>query len=442
MKIQLSDHYTYKRLFKFVFPSIFMMIFTSIYVVVDGFFVSNFAGETAFAALNLVMPFVMILGGTGFMIGTGGSALVSKILGEGNRDKAKKYFSVLIYFTLALGCFLTIIGLLVVRPISSFLGAKGEMLEDCVIYGSVVIAFTASYMLQNVFQSFLVVSEKPKLGLLITIISGLSNILLDALFIGVFKWGLIGAAIATGIGQVIGGIIPLIYFLRPNSSTLNLVRTRLYLKPIVKACTNGMSEFLNNISSSIIGMIFNFQLMRLLGQDGVSAYGVVLYVQFIFLAISLGYSVGSAPIISYNYGNGNTKELKNILKKSLIFMSASGIGLMIIAQLLADPLSNMFVGYNRELHDITVHAFRLFSFSFVIAGINIYASSFFTSLNNGIISAAISFLRTFIFQVVFVIVLPIFLGVDGVWISVPLAEICSFILSVYLLTIKRKKYHY
>ena len=300
--IRLSDHFSYSKLLRFTLPSIVMMVFTSIYGVVDGLFVSNFVGKTAFASVNLVMPFVMILGGMGFMLGTGGTALVSKILGEGDPDSANRTFSMMVLFTLALGAVLSAAGIVFMRPVSLFLGATDAMMDDCVLYGRIVTGFTFAFMLQNVFQSFFIAAEKPKLGLKVTVAAGLTNMVLDALFIAVFKWGVAGAAIATGLSQCVGGVLPLVYFLRPNSSLLRLSPTRLRLRPILAACGNGSSELMSNISSSLVSMVYNLQLLRLAGEDGVSAYGVLMYVQFIFISIYIGYSIGCAPVVSYHYG--------------------------------------------------------------------------------------------------------------------------------------------
>ncbi len=442
MKIKLSDHFTYSKLLRFVFPSIIMMVFTSIYGVVDGLFVSNFAGKTAFASINLVMPFVMILGGIGFMIGTGGTALVSKVLGEGKKEKANEIFTMMIIFTLLLGALLSVIGVVSMPWVADFLGATEEMMADCVIYGRIVTGFTVAFMLQNVFQSFLIAAEKPKLGLLATVLAGIANMALDAIFIIVFKWGVAGAAIATGLSQCVGGIFPLIYFLRKNSSLLRLTKTKLEIKPILNACGNGSSELMSNISSSVVSMIYNFQLMKYVGEDGVSAYGVLMYVQFIFVAIYIGYAIGCAPITGYHFGARNHNELKNMLRKSSFLSAVSGVVLTILAIALSSPLAKLFVGYDKELYELTRHAFRLFAYSFLLAGFNIFTSSFFTALNNGAVSAAISFMRTLIFQTSSVLILPIFLGVDGIWWAITVAEIFAFILSLIFLFAKRKKYNY
>lgn len=442
MKISLSDHFTYRKLLKFVAPSAVMMMFTSIYGVVDGLFVSNYVGKVPFAAINLVMPFIMILGGIGFMIGTGGSALVSKTLGEGDRKKANRYFTMMIYLSLICGAAASVIGFVFIRPISYLLGATNAMIGDCVEYGRMIFLFTTAFMMQNVFQSFLVTAEKPRLGLLATVGAGVTNMALDAWFIVGLGWGVKGAALATGISQTVGGILPLIYFLRPNSSLLKITRTKLEGRPVFLAVTNGSSELMSNISASVVSMIYNFQLMKFAGEDGVAAYGVLMYVQFVFIALFIGYAIGSAPIIGYHYGAINHSELKNMLKKSIIIMSISGVIMTLLAQALALPIAKVFVGYDEGLFDMTVHAFRVFSFSFILAGINIFASSFFTALNNGAVSAAISFLRTLIFQSTAVIVLPMIWELDGIWLSITVAEVFALIISVTFLAAKRKKYNY
>lgn len=442
MKISLSDHFTYRKLLKFVAPSAVMMMFTSIYGVVDGLFVSNYVGKVPFAAINLVMPFIMILGGIGFMIGTGGSALVSKTLGEGDREKANRYFTMMIYLSLICGAAASVIGFVFIRPISYLLGATDAMIGDCVEYGRMIFLFTTAFMMQNVFQSFLVTAEKPRLGLLATVGAGVTNMALDAWFIVGLGWGVKGAALATGISQTVGGILPLIYFLRPNSSLLKITRTRLEGRPVFLAVTNGSSELMSNISASVVSMIYNFQLMKFAGEDGVAAYGVLMYVQFVFIALFIGYAIGSAPIIGYHYGAINHSELKNMLKKSIIIMSISGVIMTLLAQALALPIAKVFVGYDEGLFDMTVHAFRVFSFSFILAGINIFASSFFTALNNGAVSAAISFLRTLIFQSTAVIVLPMIWELDGIWLSITVAEVFALIISVTFLAAKKKKYNY
>lgn len=443
MKIQLSDHFTYKRLLRFCLPSIVMMIFTSIYGVVDGLFVSNFVGKIPFAAVNLVMPFMMILGGFGFMIGTGGSALVAKTLGEGKHELANRYFSMLIIMTVILGVILTAIGMVLARPASIFLGATDAMLDDCVIYLRTVLLFISPFMLQNAFQSFLVTAQKPHAGLVVTVAAGLTNMILDALFIAVFRWGVAGAALATGISASVGGLLPLILFLgKNNDSLLHLVPTKLEFRPFFLACTNGVSELMGNISSSIVSMLYNFQLLKFAGENGIAAYGVLMYVQFIFVAVFFGYTIGVSPIIGYHYGAGNHNELKNLFQKSLKLNIIAGVSMTILANLLAGTLSRIFVGYDPELYAMTKSAFHIFALSFLVCGINIFSSAFFTALNNGLVSAVISFLRTMVFQVGSVLVLPAILGLTGIWLSNTFADLMALIISTIFLVTLRKRYHY
>lgn len=440
--IQLSDHFTYARLFRFVLPSIVMMVFTSIYGVVDGLFVSNFAGKTAFASINLIMPFLIILGAMGFMLGTGGTALVSRVLGEGDKERANEYFSMITLFGILLGVILTVVGVLAMRPMAILLGATEAMVDDCVLYGRIVVCFLTSFMLQNMFQSFLIAAERPKFGLLITLAAGVTNMVLDALFVGVFRWGIAGAAIATGISQTVGGVVPLMYFLFSKSSPLRLRWTKFEAQPLLRSCANGSSELMSNISGSLIGMLYNAQLMRFLGEDGVATYGVLMYVQFIFVAIDIGYSIGCAPIISYHYGARNHPELRNLLTKGLKVMGILGIVMTIAAISLSGTLANIFVGYDATLCELTRHAFHLFSFAFLLAGFNIFLSSFFTALNNGGVSAAISFLRTLVFQAASVILLPMALDVDGLWWAASAAEALAFVVSIGFLLALKGKYHY
>lgn len=442
MNIQLSDHFTYRRLIRFVIPSVAMMILTSIYGVVDGLFVSNFVGKTPFAAVNLVIPFTLVLGAFGFMLGTGGTALVAKTLGEGRQEEANRIFSMLIYFALGLGVLLTIFGIAVLKRIVIKMGADDAMLRHCMIYGRIVLLGIPFYMLQNMFQNFLIAAEKPQLGLIVTIAAGVTNMVLDALFIAVLGWGVAGAAVATALGQCVGGLIPFVYFARKNSSKLSLVKTRLMGGALFHACTNGSSELVSNVSMSLVGMLYNLQLMKFAGENGVAAYGVIMYVNFIFIAIFLGYAYGSAPIVAFNYGARRTEELQNVLKKSLKLILGTGISLFLIATVFAGVLSGLFVGYDAELYRLTVRGFHLYAISFLLCGFNIYGSSFFTALNNGVVSAAISFLRTVVFEVAAVLILPLFFGLDGVWCAITVAELASILITIGAFSALRKRYQY
>ena len=442
MKIQLSDHFSYKRIMRFTLPSIVMMVFTSIYGVVDGFFVSNFAGKMPFTAVNFIMPFLMILGAVGFMFGTGGSTLIAKTLGEGDRARANRLLSLLVYLSLACGAVLAALDMALIRPIAILLGAEGEMLNNSVLYGRIVLLALPLFMMQFEFQSFFVTAEKPQLGLATTIASGVANMALDLLFVAVFKWGLVGAAAATAISQAVGGLIPIIYFSHPNTSLLRLVRTEFDGRAVVKTCTNGSSELLSNISMSLVGMLYNTQLLKYAGEDGVAAYGVLMYVNMIFLAIFIGYSVGTAPVIAYHYGAENRAELKSLLKKSLNIILICSAGMLILGEALAKPLSLLFVSYDAELLALTLRGFRIYSFSFLFAGMAIFGSSFFTALNNGLVSALISFLRTVVFQVAAVLVFPLVWGIDGIWLSIVVAELMAVAVTAALIVKLRPKYGY
>lgn len=444
MKIQLSDHFTYGKLIRFTIPSIAMMIFTSIYGVVDGFFVSNFAGKTPFSAVNLIMPFLMILATVGFMFGTGGTAIVAKTFGEGNKEKANEYFSLFIYVAFALGIVFAILGIAFIRPISALLGAEGELLEDCVVYARVILIALPFYVLQLLFQSFFPAAEKPQLGLAVTVLSGVTNMVLDAVLVILLpqEYKLVGAAIATAMSQFVGGVIPLIYFFRKNSSILRLGKTKFDGRAILKACTNGSSEFMSNVSMSVVGMLYNIQLLKYAGENGVAAYGVMMYVSMIFSAAFIGYSIGVAPVISYHNGAQNYKESKGLFRQSLIIIGIFGISMVLAAEITALPLSKIFVGYDAELLSLTVSGYRIFAVSFIFMGFAIFSSGFFTALNDGLTSALISFLRTLVFQTAAVMLLPLLWGFDGVWISIVVAEAMAVVISVVFLGIRQKDYHY
>lgn len=442
MNIQLSDHFNYRKLLRFTLPSIIMLVFTSIYGVVDGFFVSNFVGKTPFTAVNFIMPFLMILGSCGFMFGTGGGALIAKTMGEGKIEKARQLFSLIVYVSAGSGILLTFLGLIFLRPLASALGAEGQLLTDSVKYGRIILLAIPAYILQYEFQCLFATAEKPTLGLYITIAAGLTNMILDALFVAVFHWGLEGAAAATAISQCVGGIVPLIYFARPNSSLLRLGKTEFDGRSLAKTCINGSSELMSNIAMSVVSMLYNVQLLKYAGEDGVAAYGVLMYISMIFQAIFIGYSVGTAPITGYHFGAGNHKELKSLLKKSLILIGVFSIIMFSAAYVFARPLSVLFAGYDEELLNLTVRAFSIFSFSFLFSGFAIFGSSFFTALSNGLVSAAISFMRTLVFQIAAVLIFPLFWKVDGIWMSIVAAEVMAVIVTIIFLKVNQKKYKY
>lgn len=444
MKIQLSDHFSYGRLLRFTAPSIAMMIFTSVYGVVDGFFVSNYAGKTPFAAVNLIMPFLMVIATVGFMFGTGGSALVAKSFGEGEPERANRNFSLFVYVSFALGAVLSVLGIVFIRPISVRLGAEGALLDNCVVYARIILAALPFYVLQLLFQSFFVTAEKPQLGLAVTVSAGLTNMVLDAVLVISLpqQYKLAGAALATALSQVVGGTVPLFYFARKNSSILRLGRTSFDGRAILKACTNGSSEFMSNVSMNIVGMLYNTQLLKFAGENGVAAYGVMMYVSMIFSAAFIGYSIGTAPVVSYHDGARNFPELKSLLRKSLVVIGLFGVCMVASAELLSSRLARMFVGYDAALMELTVSGFQIFALSFIFMGFAIYGSSFFTALNDGLTSAAISFLRTLVFQVAAVLLLPTIWDIDGIWMSIVVAEFMAVVLTAAFLATKRRKYHY
>ena len=441
-RVQLSDHFTYGRLIRFVMPSVVMMVFTSIYGVVDGIFVSNFVGATPFAAVNFIFPLIMILGAVGFMLGTGGTAIVAKTLGEGDPKRANSYFSLIVYTAIISGTVLAALGIIFARPIAALMGAEGELLDCAVEYVSVVLIGLPFFMLQNSFQNFFVTAEKPKLGLFVTVAAGVTNIVGDALLVAVFDMGLAGAALATAISQIVGGLLPLIYFFSRNTSLLRLGKAELNFPVLLRTCTNGSSELMSNISSSVITLLYNAQLLDYAGEAGIAAYGVIMYVSFIFIAIFIGIVIGAAPIVSYHYGAGNTEELKSVFKKNTVIVAVLGGIMTLLAILLAAPLSALFVGYDALLYELTLRGFIIYSLHYVVAGFNIFGSSFFTALNNGAVSAAISFLRTLLFQCSAVILLPLVFGIDGIWLSVVIAELLSFAVTLAFIITKRKKYGY
>ena len=442
MQIALSEHFTYRKLLRFTLPSVAMMVFTSIYDIVDGFFVSNFVGATPFAALNLIFPFVMIIGAVGFMVGVGGTALVSKILGEGDKKKANEVFSWLIYLLIAAGTVLSIIGIIFMKQAALLLGADADMLPHCVTYGRILLIGMVPFMLQNVFQSFLVCAERPKFGLWITVATGVCNMVLDALFMAVFHWGIWSAAAATAFSQLIGGLVPLIYFFSPNKSLLRLVKPVPHMRAVAKACTNGASEFVTNISYSIITILYNFQLMKFAGESGVAAFGVLTYTGFIFVAVFLGYAIGSAPLFGFNHGAKNRSELHNLFGKSMRLIALAGVILTAVSIAVAYPVSLLYVGYDKSLFQMTVHGYIIYSFSFLPCGFNIFASSLFTALNNGLISAVISFSRTLVFQVFAIFLLPLLFGLDGVWFANVLAEFLALGVSIFFFVSRKRKYRY
>jgi len=441
--IQLSDHFNTSRLIRFTFPSIMMMIFTSIYGMVDGFFISNYVGKTAFAAVNLIMPALQILGGIGAMLGVGGSALTAKTLGQGDTERANRYFTMMVRLMGITGAVFSVIGILLVRPIAYLFGANETMINDCATYGTVCFIFNVALHAQYTFQSYLVVAERPKLGLYVTILAGITNMVLDFLFMKAFPLGVAGAALATGLSQCVGGILPLLWFCsKRNTSALHFTKTGFEIPAMLRACANGSSEMLSSVSASITGILYNRQLMTYAGEDGVAAYGVVMYAAFVFISIFAGYSSGSSPIVGYHYGAGNHAEMRNVLKRSLILLSSTAVVLTALAVFLARPISAVFVGYDADLLAMTTRAFSICALPFLVMWLNIYTSSFFTALNDGAVSAAISFMRALLLPVVCITVMPMIWKLDGVWYSLAASEGLGVFVSLGFLFGRQKKYQY
>lgn len=442
MAIQLSDHFSYGRLLRFTGPTMGTMVFLSIYVMVDGLFVSNFVGKTSLAAVNLIWPFITLFGVLGMMIGSGGSALVGKLIGQRKTARANQVFSMLIWVDLVAGLVFGTIAFIGVPFIAQMLGANGELLQEATVYGRIVAVSIPFTMLQDAFQSFLVVAERPKMGFVVIASAGVANIALDALFIIVFGWGIAGAAIATLIGEVSGGVVPLIYFLCNKTSLLQLRRARPVGHVLRATCFNGLSEFISNISMSLVGLLYNYQLMIYIGSDGVAAFGVTMDVSFVFMAIFLGYCIGSSPLVSFNYGARNKRELSNLFRKSIIILIAMGIAMTVLAELIAPLFARLFVGYDAELMELTVYGLSLYKWAFLVMGINLFGSAFFTALNNGLVSGLLSGTRTLVFECAAVMLLPMFFGTNGIWAAMPVAEFISLALVVFSLVYLHRFYGY
>ncbi len=442
-KIQLSDHFDYSRLLRFVLPCVGTMLFTSIYGIVDGLCVSNFVGKTAFAAVNLIMPLPMLIGSIGFMLGTGGSAIVGITLGEGDGKKADELFSLFLSSALAAGIVFSAVGLVIIEPVAELLGAKGEMLDYALRYGRILLVSLPTFILQNMFQSFFVTAEKPHLGFAFTVGAGCTNMVLDVVLVGVLRWGVEGAAVATFLSQIVGGLLPVFYFLdRNNTSRLHLSRTKFHGRVLRNACINGSSELMTNLSMSLVNILYNYQLLRFAGEDGVAAYGVIMYAAFLFVAVFVGYAVGSAPIVSYHYGARNHAELNNLYSKSLRLIGVIAVVMTALSMLVIPYVARIFVGYDAELLALTSHAFRVYALNFFLMGFNVYGSSFFTALGDGVTSALISFLRTLLFQLLALIFLPMVLGIEGVWLAVTAAEAGALCVTVLMFITKDKVFHY
>lgn len=427
--VDMSAHFSIPDLLKYTAPSVGMMIFVAIYEVVDGFFVSNYVSSTALAAVNIAYPVFLILGTLGYMMGTGGSAIVARTYGEGNPQRANELFSLFVYASIAGGIAFTVIGIPLLPLLFTLMGAQGELLELSVAYGTILMFGLVLDVLQYIFQNLTMTAGKPKVGFWSTVAAGVTNIVLDALFVGVLGWGIEGAAIATVAGLAFGGLIPLVYFLLPNSSMLRLGRCSLDWRALRAAAGNGSSEMVSNIAMSLVAIVYNYQLLKFIGEPGVAAYGVIGYVALVFAGVFMGYSVGAAPLMSFQHGNGNKAEMRSLFKKGVGIMAVCGVAMLVLTRLAAAPLATLFVGYDEDLMELTVHAFSIYSTAFLLMGLNMFASSLFTSLSNGKVSAVLSFMRTLVFEVGCAFLLPLALGADGIWYSVIVAEVLALVLS-------------
>lgn len=443
MNIQLSDHFDYKRLIIFTVPSMMMMILSSIYGMVDGYFVSNFVGKNALAAINLIMPFPMICSAIGMMLGSGGAALIARTLGRKQNERANRIFSLVITVSTLIALVSAILGAIFIPEISVLLGANEAILDECVVYGRIFMFSLVPFALQSIFDVLLVTAERPRLGLVFTICAGLTNIVLDLLLLGYFHLGIEGAAWATFFSSLVGGVGPLLYFLLPNKSMLRLASKPIWDGRVLqKICWNGSSEMISSISGSVCAILYNLQLMSLMGEDGVAAYGVIMYVDFIFISLLGGYMMGLENIVAYHHGAENHEEVKSLRQKSLKFVAIMGLLMFVAAELSAGALANFFVGYDQALTELATHAFRLYASAFLVMGFNSFASSFFTALGNGSISATISFCHTFVFEILAVLLLPLCLGADGIWLSLLVAECCCLLVSWFFFKRNQKRYQY
>ena len=435
MDVSLSGHYGYRRLLWASAPSVAMMLVSSVYGIVDGLFVSNFAGKSGFAAVNLMYPPMMILGALGLMVGSGGAALVGKIQGEGYPQKADRVFTMLLRFLASVGVAVGVLFAVFCPLIARWLGADEGMMDECVVYGRISMVGMPFFMLQQAMQSFYMAAERPQLGTWVSVACGIVNVALDALFVWILGWGVAGAAWATVLAQVVGGGFPMIYFgsKRLNRGSLHLRRNSKTIWPYVgKACTNGLSEYVSGISLSIVSMCYNLQLMHHIGEDGVAAYGVVMYLTFVIAAFFIGYNITLTPIIGYHYGARDVDEQRSLLRKSLVIIGVTGLLLTAVAELLSGPAARFFVGYDEGLLALTTKAIRIYMLCFLICGWSMFASALFTGLQNGVVSAVAAFMRSLVFEMAAVWLLPVFFGIDGIWWAVNVSEVLTLLFCMVL----------
>lgn len=443
-RIKLSDHFTYIRLLRFTMPTILMLLSASLYGVVDGLFIANCAGKTAFAAVNLIWPFPMLLGAIGYMFGAGGCALVSKTMGEGYYERARSYFTMLTITAVACGFLFASIGIFFIDDIANMLGAKSGMIHvNCVVYGRYIMAAMPLFILQCMFQPYMIAAEKPKWGLAIIFVAGCVNVLLDYYFLYNKNMGVAGAGLATMISQAVGAVLPMFLFVGKKHSKLYFV-SKIKIEPLVlaKTCANGASEFIVNASMPFVNLLYVYALWKVAGEDGVGAYGVIMYVNIVFFSFYNGLAMGSSPIISFHYGAHQMYEVRNVKRIVFCLLSISGLLLFVVAELTSPMIAGLFSKGDEVFGDIIERSFSLYALSFLFAPYNIYASAFFTALNNGKVSAAISFSRILFFQVGALLTLPIWFGIDGFWMALPIAEVLCLGLSIFLYLKFKPLYNY
>lgn len=441
MTNSIAQKFNVFTLLKFAFPTMVMMVFMSLYTIVDGIFVSRLVGSNALSAVNIVYPVISLLIACGIMLSTGGSAIVARQMGEKREQEARENFSMLAVVSVLTGIVILVLGLMFLEPICRILGGTPVLLEDCKIYLGVLLGFGPLTMLQMLFQTFFVTAGKPGLGLGLTLTGGVVNMVLDYVFMGPMQMGVLGAALATGLGQAIMAVAGVVYFLKVKGN-LYFVKPVFRGNILLQSCGNGSSEMVSNLSTAVVTFLFNITMLKLAGEDGVAAITIVLYGQFLFTALYLGFSMGVAPVVSFNYGNQNHAQLKRIYKICIGFILGSSVFILGIALLFSEPIVGIFTGEENHTYELAVEGFFQFSFNYLFAGINIFASALFTSLSNGKISAIISFCRTFVFITVSIVLLPRVMGITGVWLSVPLAELVTLFISITYLKGQKEVYHY
>ena len=419
-----------------------MMLFTSMYGVVDGLYLSHFSGKEAFAAITLIIPLPLLIGAWAYMIGAGGSAVIAKAIASDRQKDANEYFSFLVLISVLGSILLAGIGEIFLEPCAKLLGANDEMLPFCMTYGRILIAAVPLYVLQNVFQSFLTVAEHPKIGLAINLVSAFLNMALNFVFIRITNEVVTAVALATVVSQFVGGITPFVFFVRSKSTTLRFGRPHMPMSLLGPVFANGVSEFVSEIFHPLASVMYNYKLMELTGLNGVAAYGVLMNVGFLFGSVFLGFAVGSAPLFTYKYEREDHDELHSLFIKSTISVVLMGFLLYGVACMIEGPFAAEFFGGDELLITMTEEAFALHSLSYMVMGLAVFASAFFTAIHDSRVSFLISFLRTLLFEVLAILLLPMLFDLNGVWAASLTSEVLTLLVTVGLLISKKEKYQY